>query len=202
MTKKIFYQTNKQSGFTLVELVVVMSVLVLIAGITGAVLSSTLNSANKSRAMTTVRQNGNVTLLQMTKTIQYAKKFKGVSNPGGIDITDCSVIVGAGTPTPMPMQYKTLKLESFDNCLNAACPPITYLCDDAASIISSNSANLIDPSSVAISDCYFTCIQQGASDNPTIGINFTLKQKDTFALFENIASVSFHTAVEMRNSQR
>ncbi len=181
-------KNKKQDGFTLIELLVVMVVLLSTGMVIGTILFSSLRGATKASIINTARQNGDFVISQMVKTIRNAKAFGGVSNDNVQWITDCS--------QNAIMQYKYVNITGPDD------NKIVYSC--AHSVISSNSVSLIDDTSVHIDDtsCYFTCLQSSPSDNPTIGINFSIVQSKQGALSESSVSLPFSTTVRMRNSLR
>lgn len=177
---------NSKKGYTLIELLIVMVVLVTVGIIVAAIIVSSLRGTNKAKTLETIRKNGNYTIAQMSKMIEFAQSFQGVSSDGSIYTVVCS------TPSA---QYKYIKITSFDNLRT------TFVCDFSANpaTISSNSASFIDTSEVVLASCYFTCQRTNISDLPVIGINFSLSQKSVSSFFENKASSSFQTSVIMRN---
>ncbi len=182
-----------KKGFTLIELLVVMGVLFVVGLIVGAILFSSLRGANKTNAITVVRQNGNYTISQMVKTIRNAKRFDGVKGFSDIDYTlDCS---GEDSLTK---KYQYIKITSPDEGLTV------FACNSPT--ISSNSASLVDTSAVAVVEntCSFTCTQRSISDSPTIGISFSLKynQPGSGIFAEKTANVLFQTSVTLRNEPR
>ncbi len=188
--KKLKTQNSKlKTGFTLIELMVVVSVLVIAGGIALGTLFSALRGATKSQSVTSVRQNGNSAISQMTKMLRDAKRFEGVSIDGTNYVTSCAV-----------SGYKAIKITNFDNGIT------TFKCD--TSTISSNSASLLDTSSVTLASCQFTCNQSSVIDTPHIGIIFSLSNfapTGMIPLFENTASasaVTFQTSVVLRNIGR
>ncbi len=197
MKRKVKVKSEKLKvtlGFTMVELLAVIVVLVALGSMIGGIFFATLRGTNKSNALTVVRQNGDAALLQMTKTIRNAKAFNGVSTDGVSYTTDCTVTPAVPTPTPVPYQY--IKVTSFDGGV------VTYSCDTSpVATIASNSGSLIDTTAVELvqSSCMISCSQSSAADVPTIGIRFTLKQKTTSTFPENQALLPFQTSVSLRN---
>lgn len=178
---------KNSKGYTLVELLIVMIVMVTVGMIVAVILVSSLRGTNKAKTIESIRKNGNYTILQMSKMIEFAQSFQGVSADGvSAYTTTCS------TPTA---QYKYLKITSFDNLQT------TFACNLSANppIISSNSASFINTSEVALTTCYFTCSRTNISDLPVIGISLTLTQKSTSNFFENKYTIPFQTSVVMRN---
>lgn len=191
------------NGFTLVEFLTVTVVISSIGLVIVGILSSALRGTNKTNIVNTVRQSGNQAIIQMKRTIEYARSFDGVSVDGTASsyTTNCvepSVI--APSPTPSPVKYKYLKITAFDG------GKITYSCTSASDpiplTIASNSASLIDKTSVKLvppNVCWFTCQQERITSNPIIGIKFQLMQSGASALVETTASIPFETSVAFRN---
>ncbi len=166
---------RKPKGFTLIELMVVMAVTIFVGGIIGSILFSSLRGTNKSNALTTVRQNGNFALIQMTKMIRDAKKLN----------SPCTI-------------SDTINFSSFSG------GDTVFICDlsnPQGPTISSNGASLLDQNAVSVSSCAFTCTQNSESDYPTIGISFTLGTLTSQAQ-EKTVSIPFQTSVTMRNVGR
>lgn len=188
-----------EKGYTLIELLAVMIVLIAVGTIIASILISSLRGGNKSTTTNEVRQSGNYAISQMSKMIAYAKSFDGVSS-NGVDFVDNCVLpsVGQGTPTPDPnKQYFFVKITSFDN------GKTTFSCSTTDNTLSSNSAALISPTTMDAS-CYFTCSQSDLLTPPTIEIHMTLKKRaqiNQTLLPEFQTAVSFDTSVTPRNSQ-
>lgn len=185
---------KNQQGFTLVELLAVMAVIVIIGSIMGGILISSLRGATKAEEIVNTRQNGDYVLSQMAKTIRFAT-FASMTTTASTTVSSCVVpSVGGGTPTPTPAPYTAITINMPED------EQITYSC--TATNIASNSASLLDESAVTLSNCSFTCNQLNEKDPPTIGISFSLSQKNSNVnFFEKSASGTFQTSVTMRNTQ-
>ncbi len=191
-------------GYTLVELLAVILILVSVGGIITAIITASLRGSNRSTNVNEVRQDGNFALTQMARAIRYAKSFEGVKTNGGTFTKDCTVTLPpAGTPTPTPIPYKHIKIIGFDG------GETTFSCQDGSadnpktvSSISAglNSVNLISSGKVTITSgsCYFICNQQNSNLPPTIDINFTLSPLSQ-TVIENTVSIPFQTSVIFRN---
>lgn len=177
----------RQQGYTLIELLIVMFVMITVGLIITTILVSSLRGSNKTNTVNTIRQNGNYAILQISKMLEFAQTFGGVSTDGSNYTTSCS---SPGTP------YSSIKIKSFDN------GQTVFSCDNSSSKISSISASLnaslINADEVNVTSCYFTC-SRNISVPPTIGINFTLTQKSASGLFEKQEKINFQTSVIMRN---
>ncbi len=190
-----FKISNSQRGFTLVELLAVAVVMVVVSVIVTATITSSLRGTTKTNTVNDVRQNGNYAISQVSKMIEYAKSFGGISNDNVNFTPNCVNSTPPLTPTPTPSQYNYLKITGFDNGSTIfSCSQINNL-----NTIASNGASLIDSNLVSLDSCSFTCSQDRITDSPTIGITFFLSKRTTSSLFENNASVSFTTSVKMRN---
>lgn len=194
--KKIKSQLrNLQKGYTLVELLAVIVVLVVVGAITTSIIVSTLRGSNRSRAVNNVRQNGDFVLSQMSKMIAYSKVFDGISTDGTNYVTDCtSQSTSPLTPTPIPTQYSYLKISSFDG------GSTVFFCGGSPDTIASNGASMVDNSSINVASCYFICTQTTLLTPPTIDIYLTLSEINSGSLFaENNVTIPFVTSVTPRN---
>ncbi|MCL5439268.1 MAG: prepilin-type N-terminal cleavage/methylation domain-containing protein [Patescibacteria group bacterium] len=204
------------SGFTLVELLAVMVVLVVVGAIIVQILYSTIRGSGKTNLITLIRQNGNFTISQMVKIIRDAKSFDGVGKVSdGVDVANCvNSVVGALTPTPTPVLYDYVKVTTTNGgktvfiCCPAGAgnnPPATIASNSGALIDCSalGRTSLLDTTAVVLGSCSFSCSQQNFTDHPTIGIEFSLLQKGGGNLPEStINPIYFNTSVSMRNLSR
>jgi prepilin-type N-terminal cleavage/methylation domain-containing protein len=175
-----------QAGYTLIELLTVMVILVTVGMIITSILVSTLRSGDKSSTTNYIRQSCNYAIAQMSKMIAYAKSFNGVFDEQQRLWTNC---VGS-TKT-----YYNVKITSFDdgqtifNCSNSK--------------LSSNSASLVNPIDTDAT-CSFACSQNDIYTSPTINIFLTLKKLKpagiTTLLPEAQTTIIFQTSVTLRNN--
>lgn len=201
---------KNSNGFTFIELLAVIAVLISIGAIIGTILITSLRGTNKTNTITNVRQNGNYALSIMAKMIREAKHFDGVSQNDSTYTINCiQPTPSPGAPTPTPVPYKYLRITSFDNGQTtfACCsgPPPTIASSSAASACS-NYAPLIDTSTISLvaSTCSFTCSQISAVNVPTIQIHFELNAYNVnpTVLPEKTAGASaipFDTSITFRN---
>ena len=157
------------------------------------ILFSSLRATNKTNTITTVRQNGNYALSQITKMIKNAKSFEGVRV--------------SPTPPPAPAPefnsscsdtaaYNVLRITTFDSSL----PEVIFICNTGNLLF--NGVSLVDTSAVKVDSCSFKCFQSSPSDFPTIEVDFNLSQAAANPVFEKKASIEFRTSVTMRNLNR
>lgn len=92
----------KESGFTLVELVVIIGLFAILGLIFTATLMQTLRGQNKSRVLNQVKQNGQVVLDRLSNEIHQAEKIvcvgKNSANTGSF-FDDTLVVYKGGTYT-------------------------------------------------------------------------------------------------------
>lgn len=192
--KTIFKYSQK--GFTLVELLSSMIVLVAVGLVIAGIISSSLRGANKTTTIENIRQNGNYTLAQMSKNIEYAQVFNGLSNDGVNYVTSCPFSL-APTPAPVTTNFNFIKVTPLNGS------SITYNCIPTPVSITANGTPLVDTSVVSLISCSIACVQTESTDVPIIKIEFILGPKNLNDLVENSTPpILFETSVTMRNYKR
>ncbi len=183
-------------GFTLLELLSSIIVLVAVGSVIAGIITSSLRGTNKTTTIENIRQNGNYTLAQMSKNIEYAQVFNGLSNDGANYVTSCPFSL-APTPIPVKTNYNFIKVSPLSG------NPITYNCTSAPAAITVNGVPLMDTNVVSLVSCFIACVQTGATDVPIIKIGFTLGPKNSNNLPENSTPpILFETSVTIRNYKR
>jgi type II secretory pathway pseudopilin PulG len=189
---------QNEKGYTLVELLAVIFILVAVGTIIASILTSVLRSSNKSTNTETVRANGNYAIAQMSRMIAYAQKVEGISigDPNTYPDqfkTDCV------SQTPGTTKYYYLKLKAFDSGTT------TFACADSK--IASRSGDIVDPNLVTylvnpslIAKCYFQCSQESAAAPAKIDIFLDLSAVSTAVFAESQATMHFETSVIARNN--
>lgn len=178
-------ETKSQQGYTIIELLTVVGILVVISGLIAGILYSTLRGSNKTKVSTAVAQNGTYALSVIADSVVSAYSVTAIN---GNPIIDC-------TASP---SGKIIALKKSDGST------ISFSC--ANNTIASGSASLLDTSQVKIdtsslSNCYFYCYQPNSDpySTPIVGFGFTITDKNTSTLLENKASSTFNTSVSLRN---
>ena len=179
---------NCQKGYTLVELLAVLIILVSVGVVITAILVTSLRGGNKSNTTNDVRQNGNHILSQMSKMIAYSKSFDGVS----IDGTQNSYVKDCTAAQMSPTAYKYIKITSFDSGIT------TFSCTGAT--IASNGADLIDTNTLSVSSCNFYCSQTNNISPVSINVTFTLSKKNSGFFVESQTTIPFDTTITPRNN--
>jgi type II secretory pathway pseudopilin PulG len=188
MIKKINSLFCSEKGYTLVELLTVIVVMVVIGLIITTIIVSSLRGGSKTNAINEVRDAGNTAITRMSRAIEFSEGFVKVSSDSAI-FADClTSTIGNGSP-----HFKSVTIKAFDG------GEITYSCESDK--IASNSVVLVDDTKISApsTSCYFTCSQAYLSQPPTIGINFVLIKGVDALFFEQKHMLDFHTSVVMRN---
>ena len=165
-----------KAGFSLIEMIIVVSILGLIAVISSGFLLVSLMASNKAEATKEVRQNGNYALSVIEGLILNSTSVgcTGVSNE----------------------EIWTKDLEN-----NLA----TVIFDSASKRIASFSGSLgvatstyLTGSNVTVSDCIFTCVQDPGRPAKVV-INFAVSKGGSGARPSEKASLQFQTTVVTKN---
>jgi prepilin-type N-terminal cleavage/methylation domain-containing protein len=179
-------QHASTNGFTLVELLVVVTLLVVIGTIIANSLGSIFRGDNKTQTTNAVAQNGDYALSVISDLVTSS-----------INVVDSPA---SGTPTCLAAPQSSLVLARDDD-------NFTTLSCDVSGNIASTSANpvrsvfLLDTSTVKVdtTNCSFTCTQESPFSPPIIHVQFRLTGKDQNGLSENQADGVFSTSVSLRN---
>lgn len=175
-------------GYTIIELLAVVTILVTVTGIISALITQSLRGSSRVNITNQVSQSGNYVSSVITNTIASAEDIIAVD---GESINDC-------TENPSGRSIEVLISERRGTIL--------YECSD--NTISSNSASLIDTNNLRVdtdnpSACRFVCSQpeDDPYSPPVVEFSFTLEQKSEAALFESRNSAPFSSSILMRNYQ-
>ncbi len=189
-----------KNGYTLAELLAVLSIFVIITGIVTAIIYSTLRGSSKTKITTEVSQNGQYATSVIAGIIADSRNVLAVN---GTTFDDCTTLKDSSViPTPAPPAApQSITLKRMDG-------GVTILsCQGSGNdtIIASNGASLINNNAVKASACKFTCSQVSLLpgspvdpyDIPIIGVSFNLSEKNA-ALFESKSQSSFNTTTSLR----
>lgn len=135
---------EKKKGFSLVEILVVLTLLGLVAVIAGQGFFSVLKGSSKSDVTIRVRESGNYALSLMERKLHSAVKIScidsGQNGSRTVKYTDAN-----GTVSQFSCQNSTIT-------------------DGPTSIL---------PADVIISECYFVCMTYGGTDSVKVNVTFT-----------------------------
>ena len=192
---KLNFKSNE--GFTLVELLASIVVLVAVGSVVAGIITASLRGANKTNVMENIRENGNYALTQISRSIEYAQVFNGLSD-NGEDYTMNCPFSASPTPSPVETQYSFIKVTSSnDNATEYGCTV------SAPATITSNGASLINTSSIVMTDCVIACVQTRATDIPVVKIGFKLGPKDPTGIAETSSPpILFETSITIRNYKK
>lgn len=168
-------------GYTVIELLAVVSILIIVSGIVIEILYSTLRGSAKTKITTDISQNGNYAISVISDIIVDSVDITKIN---GADIPDC-------TASPQGLSITLKRLSG--NFTTLACDNNT-IASDGASLINTNLAEVVDGT------CSFYCSQLSNDSYaiPIVRVTFKLQDKGT-GLSETKASSTFETSVSLRN---
>lgn len=174
----------KQKGFSLIEILVGISIVITATTVVLSMLVSSFRISNKTTTDSVIRQNGNYALNQISRRIQFAESFNGGSSSysGPFTTTACDA---GGTE----YNHISIRYDGQDQIIS---------CTGAT--IQINGRSSIDTSKARIvsGTCRLTC-EKEPTDSPLIGIEFDLESANGSDLVEQSSVVEFSTTVKMRN---
>lgn len=179
-----------QSGFTIMELLVVTGILVAVSGIIGGILFSTLRGSETTRSTTQIAQNGNYAITTFSEIIKQSRQVVNVYEDEPIeDFQDCTDNpTGTNIVLRMPdNNYVSLTCNYNDEQkLASVSAERTYFLVDEELITAQNS-------------CRISCHQSSAFVPPRVEIQFELgKESSSGELVDNSAKL-FQTQINVRN---
>jgi len=170
-----YHLRRRRSGFTLIEIIVVVGILGIIMIMGSNLFFSILRGSTKTKILQLVKQNGDYAISVMGRMIRNARSVSG----SGSSIT----IVN---PDGMPTTF--------------SCGDIDIPLDGKAEI-ASNGARLIS-NEVKVENCsgIFSVTPGEVGVSPAaVTINFNLSQAAVTTRLEERASVNFRTTISLRN---
>ncbi|CAN5157620.1 hypothetical protein BH11PAT1_BH11PAT1_3130 [soil metagenome] len=181
------------AGFTIIELLVVIILLMTIGGLVGGIFFVSLRSANKSNKIAIVRQNGNAALTQMSRKIRYATDISFASTDG--------TPLGCVSSPPLPQSMITTNLKADGSSIEDifSCPVIDPATSNA---ITMGGIAITDAEVSKIMACSFSCTPQ-ATGSKTVTIQFDMADNNggTGVFERSVAAIHFETSITMRNIQ-
>lgn len=174
------------SGFTIIELLVVMAIVVIISGVVGDAFFSSLKGGSKTTITNLAKESGDQAISIMENTVKTAVKISPLC-PSGTGFTAQSTI----TVTSSDKSTTTYTCPSPPGRIGIQIIPVT----PTPTVIQFLTSN-----SVLVTGCSFSCIKQ--IDAPAVlKISFTVTQQNPNATYrpEEQVTIPFETSVVMRN---
>lgn len=185
---------KKQNGFTLVELVVALAILVIMASVLFQIYSNTLRGSNKAQVLASIKQNSQQAIDLMSKTIKSSVKVICVATDRSQIVTFQNGVYtrfGFFVPDTLTPANGYIYQDNVANCSNIK--------DTSAQILTDTNLNTgVSIDATALSDGFLVNSSAGFSDlviikfraNPGLGI--------ASAFTNQIDSVYFQTTVALR----
>ena len=166
----------KQHGFTLVELLVSITLMAVIGVAINTIFITTLKSANKADIMKEIKQNGEYASTVMEQMIRNAQTIQDVG--------------GLGVCTSAGLSGSSIRILNSDDH--------TSTFQLSAGQISSTGGMLTNNLKTSATNLIFTCSKIGNAP-PTVTFSFTISQLGTPAKAEEKATMNFRTTVSLRS---
>lgn len=173
-------------GFTLVEVITAIFVMVIVGGIVGAIFLSSIKGTTKATTLDVARQNGAFALSQIEKTLRNTQSFT------------FSASCLSATPTPAA----SITLTGVDGTSTVFTCQNSTITSNGSSLIDTTNLRVLDFSSSAPANCSFSCYQFSSADYPTITTQFTVTQKGTVKFYEQSVILPFRSSTTLRNISR
>lgn len=179
-------------GYTLIELIVVMVILLTVGGLVVGIIASVLRSSTKTKIINDIAQNGNYALSVVTNVLINSQKFESFNSTSPVSgvLGRCDMDPNSGILGPFTGSKVTV-LGLDGGITELTCTP--------SGTISSNSASLTDLSQVRMTSCQFKCIQSSLYSPPRIDVSFNLSNVSGQTV-ESLGQSTFNTSVSLRNS--
>lgn len=180
---------KEENGFTLIELLIGLFIISTIGTLVVGILWVSLKSTVKINNMNIIRHHSNYAVLQITKMLQFAKEFQGVSQDGITFTTNCE-----SPSIPVGSIYSSVRISNHDGGIT------TLSCLGNDNTIASNSASLFSIETFEVTDCNFTCTQISEGSSYSVGFRFKVQKKTDGNILDDPAALNFQNTVTIRNS--
>jgi len=163
----------KKNGFTLIEMMIVVSLLGIIAVVGSGAFFSILRGSTKTKTLQMVKQNGDYAISVMERMIRNARAL--------VSPTEDSTVT-------------SIKIKNPDG------KETTFSCGGPQATIASNGASLLS-SEVKVNNCNIFEVTVGQPEirPAVVKINFNLSPEVSSTRPEEQATVNFQTTVTLRN---
>ena len=183
--KKTDTQNNRQTGFTLLEMVVSVAIVALMATVLSQVFISTLRTNTKTEILKDMKQNGELALENMVRMIQNAQDITSTCESVGTSSRSITILNPDGKETNIGCFVDG----SITRLASTSAEGTEYL----------TSSNVTAGGTTCEASSVIFLCKGGAGVSPSITISFQLAQSGTaVGVFEQ-SSESFQTSANMRN---
>lgn len=189
---------KSKKGYTVAELLAVVTILVVISGVVMGIIFSTIRGSSKTKITTEVSQNGQYALSVINGIISNSRNVVSIN---GATFDDCTAGPSSDTLVPTPAgNSPNIVLKRLDESNTT----ISCMLVNGTYTVAVNGVSLLNTKSVQASACSFSCSQQlsipGAPDPyaiPLITVSFKVLQVGS-QVSESQASATFKSSTSMR----
>ena len=201
-------KNNKQSGFSLIELLVVVGTLTAVSAVAAGILTISLRGTGKTTTLTNIRQSGGYVLSQITKTLRDSYRVESIG--GYSPASACIPVTDTVAPTPTSYFFNSVTVtltdgsqktftfaptgtiqETDNNVFNPTPSPTPFSLLDSSVVLDTDDP-IVKPYS-------FSCTRDSAFDPPKITIKFSLKAAGSSTFLEKNGNIPFETTVALQN---
>ena len=177
------YHSQEKNGFTLIEMLVSISLLALIASIGTVLLTVTLKNASKARISQLVKQEGDYAMQSMERWIRNSSPIINNCQPN-MTILQFTNFDG------QPMAFEFVGIGESNSYIASYSAQLTQI-----NRLTSESVELDGGQSN-----YFSCIVGQEDNTPAlVTISFSLKQANSSLSQEESITIPFHHTISLRN---
>jgi len=191
MNEVIVSQKKRKNGFTLVELLIGLSVISLIIPIVFSLFFLVLQSKAKILILQEVKKNGDYTL----STMQYFIKNRAIKIYNSDLKTNevCTTASGFSTPSSSDYVYFADADDNLFYFQLASGKVASY-----SAVISPNPQYLTN-TKTTVSNLTITCSRSGTFSPPIVSVSFTVTNPPSAVKHEEKATLNYQTKIKLRN---
>lgn len=186
---KFTFNHARRGGFTLIEVLVAVGLLITIAGLSSTLFITVLKNASKTKVDQVVKQEGDYALLVMSRMIRNAR-----------EVVEDTTYVCAGSSS-----QNEIAVKNADEGITVFSCQGDYLASSSGSLVNGSvvigATDRLTSSRVQVLDCasVFTCLSGTEFEPDQVAIGFSMTDTLGSARKEEQTSLNFATNVTVRN---
>lgn len=194
------YKNNNKKGFSLIELLVGMTIIITATTIILTIIVTSFRISSKAAVVDNARQNGNYAMNRMIRMIQFADSYNGRSTAtGGSNGVRAGENGGPGWQTNCAGDTNTainINYEGEEKIIQCRNHNQIFIVDPDATPANEE---LVSSTKISVASCNIKCTKATATASPVISIWFDLAIGGSGVAVEKKTKIPFFTSVKMRN---
>lgn len=183
------YKSSKRKGFTLIELMVSISIFAMIAIVALGAIITIIDANRKARSLSTIMNNLNFSVESMTRSIKTGEKIQNV-RPTSFEVKAIDFDAEDLGAEVFPRKWITYRYNATDKSIER--------CDGSESTPSVSSCFPITSDQIVIKDAKFYVAGQAAGDNVQPRIRIVIEGETTTEIRGTNSSFEIQTTVSQR----